>query len=219
MIRSEWGTSAGRPAFTGLYSRVSGRFCPDHYRLAHDSCLSDSKGMITSSFLPGQASKRNNMRLAISAAAPMNQGDARSDPERIGPSVQSGPDGCGQKSGRHRRRTSAYAPRAPREWPAHETGAWCARHLGRARAHSQDLAGNGSFDVIDEFYDEVWIYGSKSIFDTAKEYAFPESVVCKNVLLRISEASHVLAGRKEGPPRVLITTGVEATVVTSLRLI
>jgi len=36
------------------------------------------------------------------------KGDARSDPERIGPSVQSGPDGCGQESGRNRRRTSAY---------------------------------------------------------------------------------------------------------------
>jgi len=35
------------------------------------------------------------------------------------------------------------------------TGAWCARHLGRARAHSQGLAATASFDVIDEFYDEV----------------------------------------------------------------
>ena len=26
------------------------------------------------------------------------------------------------------------------------------------------LAGNGSFDVIDEFYDEVWIYGAKTDF-------------------------------------------------------
>jgi predicted glycosyltransferase len=69
------------------------------------------------------------------------------------------------------------------------------------------LAGNGSFDVIDEFYDEVWIYGSKSIFDTAKEYAFPESVVCKTFYCGYLKRPTVLAGRKEGPPRVLITTG------------
>ena len=41
------------------------------------------------------------------------------------------------------------------------------------------LAGNGSFEVIDEFYDEVWIYGSKGIFETTKEYGFPESIVRK----------------------------------------
>jgi predicted glycosyltransferase len=69
------------------------------------------------------------------------------------------------------------------------------------------LAGNGSFDVIDEFYDEVWIYGSKSIFDTAKEYAFPESVVYKTFYCGYLKRPTVLAGRKEGPPRVLITTG------------
>jgi len=69
------------------------------------------------------------------------------------------------------------------------------------------LAGNGSFDVIDEFYDEVWVYGSKSIFDTAKEYAFPESVVRKTFYCGYLKRPTVVAGRKEGSPRVLITTG------------
>jgi predicted glycosyltransferase len=69
------------------------------------------------------------------------------------------------------------------------------------------LAGNGSFDVIDEFYDEVWIYGSKSIFDTAKEYAFPESVVRKTFYCGYLKRPTILAERKEGSPRVLITTG------------
>ena len=68
------------------------------------------------------------------------------------------------------------------------------------------LAANGSFEAIDEFYDQVWIYGSKGIFDTAKEYAFPESYSI-NVLLRISEAPYCFTRRKEGPPRILITTG------------
>ena len=69
------------------------------------------------------------------------------------------------------------------------------------------LADNGSFDVIDEFYDEVWIYGSKSIFDTAKQYAFPESVVGKTFYCGYLKRSTISTGRKEGTPRVLITTG------------
>ena len=69
------------------------------------------------------------------------------------------------------------------------------------------LASNGSFDVIDEFYDEVWIYGSKAIFDTAKEYAFPESIGRKTFYCGYLKRSTISTGRKDGPPRVLITTG------------
>jgi predicted glycosyltransferase len=69
------------------------------------------------------------------------------------------------------------------------------------------LAGNGSFEVIDEFYDEVWIYGSKEIFDTAKEYAFPESIHRKTFYCGYLKRPTVTARRREGPPRVLITTG------------
>jgi predicted glycosyltransferase len=69
------------------------------------------------------------------------------------------------------------------------------------------LAGNGSFEVIDEFYDEVWIYGSKEIFDTAKEYAFPESIHRKTFYCGYLKRPTVSTGRNEGPPRVLITTG------------
>jgi predicted glycosyltransferase len=69
------------------------------------------------------------------------------------------------------------------------------------------LASNGSFDVIDEFYDEVWIYGSRAIFDTAKEYAFPESIGRKTFYCGYLKRSTIPTGRKEGPPRILITTG------------
>lgn len=69
------------------------------------------------------------------------------------------------------------------------------------------LAGNGSFEVIDEFYDEVWIYGSKGIFDTTKEYEFPESVVHKTFYCGYLKRPTVLAKRAVGPPRVLVTTG------------
>jgi len=69
------------------------------------------------------------------------------------------------------------------------------------------LAGNGSFEVINEFYDEVWIYGSKGIFDTTKEYGFPESVVRKTFYCGYLKRPTVSAGRSDGPPRILVTTG------------
>ena len=69
------------------------------------------------------------------------------------------------------------------------------------------LASNGSFEVIEEFYDEVWIYGSQSIFDTAREYAFPESVVQKTHYCGYLKRPTVSAKHSEGPPRVLVTTG------------
>jgi predicted glycosyltransferase len=69
------------------------------------------------------------------------------------------------------------------------------------------LAGNGSFEVINEFYHEVWIYGSKGIFDTTKEYGFPESVVRKTHYCGYLKRPTALAKRPDGPPRVLVTTG------------
>jgi predicted glycosyltransferase len=69
------------------------------------------------------------------------------------------------------------------------------------------LAGNGSFDVIDEFYDEVWIYGCKAVFDTVKEYAFPEPVLRKTVYCGYLKRPTVATERLDGPPRILVTTG------------
>ena len=69
------------------------------------------------------------------------------------------------------------------------------------------LANNGSFKAIDEFYDEVWVYGSKGIFDTTSEYEFPESVVRKTVYCGYLKRPTVSARRSDGPPRILVTTG------------
>lgn len=69
------------------------------------------------------------------------------------------------------------------------------------------LTNNGSFDVIDEFYDEVWIYGSKSIFDTSSEYAFPQSVANKTHFCGYLKRPTISAQQTEGSPRVLVTTG------------
>ncbi len=44
---------------------------------------------------------------------------------------------------------------------------------------AKTLRENGSFETIEKYYDEVWIYGSREIFDTAREYNFPAGVAKK----------------------------------------
>ena len=79
--------------------------------------------------------------------------------------------------------------------------------LDDAARTSAVLRENRSFEIIERFYDEVWVYGSKEIFDTVKEYEFPQAVreithYC-GYLKRPTES----AARPDGPPRVLVTTG------------
>ncbi len=35
---------------------------------------------------------------------------------------------------------------------------------------------NGAFDLIEECYDEVWVYGMRSVFDVAREYQLPAGI-------------------------------------------
>ena len=86
------------------------------------------------------------------------------------------------------------------------------------------LRSNGSFDVIDRLYDEVWVYGSPAVFDAVREYDFPASVARRTrycgYLRRRSAPRQVNTGR----PRVLVTTGggadgdeIIATYLAALR--
>ncbi|MGA9773563.1 MAG: glycosyltransferase [Blastocatellia bacterium] len=63
------------------------------------------------------------------------------------------------------------------------------------------------FDLIERFYDEVWVYGSQSIFDPTKEYDFPDSVKAKTFFCGYLKRPTEAATRDGGPPRVLVTTG------------
>lgn len=63
------------------------------------------------------------------------------------------------------------------------------------------------FELIDRFYDEVWVYGSESIFDPAKEYGFPDSVKAKTFFCGYLKRPTEAITRDGGPPRVLVTTG------------
>ncbi|NOT46584.1 MAG: glycosyltransferase [Acidobacteria bacterium] len=69
------------------------------------------------------------------------------------------------------------------------------------------LRENGSFATIENFYDEVWIYGSREIFDTAKEYEFPLGVkritrYCGYLKRPVHKSTP-----GNGALRVLVTTG------------
>ncbi|HVF92011.1 MAG TPA: glycosyltransferase [Blastocatellia bacterium] len=66
---------------------------------------------------------------------------------------------------------------------------------------------NGSFELIDRFYDEVWVYGSQSIFDTLREYAFPDCVARKTIFCGYLKRPTEATARDGGAPRVLVTTG------------
>jgi predicted glycosyltransferase len=70
-----------------------------------------------------------------------------------------------------------------------------------------NLRSNGSFETIERFYDEVWVYGSQSIFDTVKEYDFPEAVARITRFCGYLKRPTVPRTRESGPPHVLVTTG------------
>ncbi|HEX7332971.1 MAG TPA: glycosyltransferase [Pyrinomonadaceae bacterium] len=69
------------------------------------------------------------------------------------------------------------------------------------------LKNSGSFDIIEEFYDEVWIYGSRGIFDAVEEYDFPDSVARITHFCGYLKRPTTQPARDAGPPHVLVTTG------------
>lgn len=69
------------------------------------------------------------------------------------------------------------------------------------------LRENGSFETIQKFYDEVWIYGLPEIFDTVKEYAFPDRVRQKTYYCGYLKRPVAAATAGNGSLRVLVTTG------------
>jgi predicted glycosyltransferase len=69
------------------------------------------------------------------------------------------------------------------------------------------LIRNGCFEIISRYYDEVWVYGSRSIFDPIKEYDFPEHVARKTFFCGYLKRPTQADTRAGGPPRVLVTTG------------
>jgi predicted glycosyltransferase len=61
--------------------------------------------------------------------------------------------------------------------------------------------------LVERYYDEVWIYGDPSVFDAVTAYGFSEAVAAKSVFCGYLRRPFPAIDRKEGPPRVLVTTG------------
>jgi predicted glycosyltransferase len=69
------------------------------------------------------------------------------------------------------------------------------------------LEASGSFDLIDRYYDEVWIYGSRLVFDAVAEYRYPPSVARKTRYCGYLRRSIPSRRPSSGPARMLVTTG------------
>lgn len=69
------------------------------------------------------------------------------------------------------------------------------------------LRANGSFEIIERYYDEVWIYGSREVFDAIAEYDFPPAVAAKTQYCGYLRRHTVRRAPHAGPPRVLVTAG------------
>jgi predicted glycosyltransferase len=79
--------------------------------------------------------------------------------------------------------------------------------LDEPRKTRETLKHNRSFEIIRDYYDEVWIYGSQSIFDTVNEYEFPADVALITHYCGYLKRPTVATCRNSGPPHVLVTTG------------
>jgi predicted glycosyltransferase len=71
----------------------------------------------------------------------------------------------------------------------------------RSHQRARDLA------TIARYYDEVWIYGARSVFDAVTEYDFPAEVAAKTQFCGYLKRPTEPRPAYTGPPRVLVTTG------------
>ncbi len=61
--------------------------------------------------------------------------------------------------------------------------------------------------TIARYYDEVWIYGERAIFDAVTEYRFPADVAAKTRYCGYLKRPRRAPQPHGGPPRVLVTAG------------
>src|SRR5262249_60558721 len=64
------------------------------------------------------------------------------------------------------------------------------------------------FEAIEQYYDEVWIYGTRAIFDPVVEYEYPETIARKTRFCGYLKRPVMTAPRNGGwPPRPGATGG------------
>jgi len=69
------------------------------------------------------------------------------------------------------------------------------------------LARTHAFATIERYYDEVWVYGTRVVFDAVREYGFPEAVARNTVFCGYLRTRAEGSPSDGGVPRVLVTTG------------
>ena len=79
------------------------------------------------------------------------------------------------------------------------------------------LINTHTFEIIDDYYDEVWIYGTQAIFDAVKEYAFPDTVAGKTYYCGYLQRPTAPSNPPPGPPQVLVTTGGASLVYSMIK--
>ena len=79
--------------------------------------------------------------------------------------------------------------------------------LDEPRRTRASLARGKFTTLVERYYDEVWIYGDASVFDAVAAYGFSEAIARKSVFCGYLKRPCVAITRREGPPRILVTTG------------
>lgn len=69
------------------------------------------------------------------------------------------------------------------------------------------LAKSRAMDTIARHYDEVWIYGERSVFDAVRQYGYSPEVARRTRYCGYLRRPTLPCPRRSGPPRVLVTTG------------
>ncbi len=84
------------------------------------------------------------------------------------------------------------------------------RDIEDAPEHTiQKWSSDGVIDALEEYFDEIWVYGSRDVYDVAEEYKLPHSLREKMIFtgyLERAECGHV-ASKSGKHPEVLVTVG------------
>src|SRR5438445_683098 len=69
------------------------------------------------------------------------------------------------------------------------------------------LAETHAFATIERYYDEVWVYGTPAVFDTVRQYGFPEAIARKTLFCGYLLRPPVRVPSTGTTPRPLVTAG------------
>src|SRR3989442_8946048 len=69
------------------------------------------------------------------------------------------------------------------------------------------LAKTHAFATIERDYDDVWVHGTPLVFDTVRQYGFPEAVARKTFFCGYLQRPTLRVPSTSTTPRVLVTTG------------